>query len=290
MGLTVPLIMCGMISHIVAAQYDPDDIFTHLLAQDGLSISLIWRDGAPAVLKDKDKAIHKNNLHILNAAEKAEQDQIVADNTGVHRLCKQRNMIGLHQHLVRTKANVNWVNPITTMTSLCVVLDKEMENGAHMLLNKKADPSVRCEAMGNAYPIHLACRRALPATVKRLIAYSANIHARDKKTGQVSLHYAAKRGNAEVLRTLIEAKADMEAMDRMRRKPLAIAAVEGHHECVMLMTSEVWAKERAEIQARQKIASGLAKDPEAARLAQMAIDADLNRILIMSIFGGELGS
>ncbi len=46
-----------MVSHVVSAHVNAQDIFAHFLAQDGLNLSTIWREGAAAVLKHKDTQV-----------------------------------------------------------------------------------------------------------------------------------------------------------------------------------------------------------------------------------------
>ena len=136
-GFTTPLILTAMVAHVTSSQFNASDFYVRFLDQDGFNLALIWVHGAPLVLKERHKEIHRRNQHILNAAERAQQDQVIADNVSIHRFLKARNVMGLHTHLVRTHSNVNWTNPVTRMSPLSLAIDRGLANAAHLLLHRQ---------------------------------------------------------------------------------------------------------------------------------------------------------
>nr|WP_246168641.1 ankyrin repeat domain-containing protein [Wolbachia endosymbiont of Ctenocephalides felis wCfeT] len=63
-----------------------------------------------------------------------------------------------------------------------------------------------------------------------MLANGANIYAKDKY-GSTPLHFAAEKGNKEIVELLIKAGADVSAKDYLGTTPLLSAIENGHIEC-----------------------------------------------------------
>lgn len=81
----------------------------------------------------------------------------------------------------------------------------------------------------------MSCKRGLPYISNKLIAYGANLNATDRKYGHVPLHFAANNGNLEVLKALVEGKANLDMRDKRNKLAIQIAAVCGNHACYELL-------------------------------------------------------
>jgi hypothetical protein len=79
--------------------------------------------------------------------------------------------------------------------------------------------------------LHYAASEGSAAMVRALLAAGANHDALDN-WGERALHKAAQRGQAASLAALLAAGANANAMDKNMRGPLIEAASEGHVECV----------------------------------------------------------
>ncbi|CAF4067248.1 unnamed protein product, partial [Rotaria magnacalcarata] len=69
-----------------------------------------------------------------------------------------------------------------------------------------------------------------------LIRAGANVHLVDEKTQRTALHNACLSGNAKVVRELLRAKADPNALDTKRSAPVHEAAKGGHFEAIAVLS------------------------------------------------------
>jgi ankyrin repeat protein len=101
------------------------------------------------------------------------------------------------------------------------------------LLVGGADPSFAIGADGRT-PLHLAADQAeLGAAIARLlIASGANIEAVTSEGAVTPLHKAAFAGNADLMRVLVQAGANVSAEDSLNRTPLHCAADAGRIDAI----------------------------------------------------------
>ena len=79
------------------------------------------------------------------------------------------------------------------------------------------------------YALHLASRSGSASLVRLLIhSGGASSRIRSSASAQTPLHVAAARGHAEVVSVLLDAGADIDAMDSDGVTPIAMAAASGH--------------------------------------------------------------
>ena len=88
--------------------------------------------------------------------------------------------------------------------------------------------------------------------MKRLLAYQGSVDTPDRKTGQTALHMAARCGFLEVVRVLVQARANLASVDRLQRKPLALAAATGSPATAELL-QEIWAVRTRGYEARVRL-------------------------------------
>ncbi|KAF4531599.1 hypothetical protein B566_EDAN010065 [Ephemera danica] len=53
--------------------------------------------------------------------------------------------------------------------------------------------------------------------------------------GRAPLHWAASRGNTDIMQLLIDARCDIEARDKYGMRPILMAAWHGHRDAVQLL-------------------------------------------------------
>eukprot|EP00283_Hemiselmis_rufescens_P005693 CAMPEP_0173418272 /NCGR_PEP_ID=MMETSP1357-20121228/478_1 /TAXON_ID=77926 /ORGANISM="Hemiselmis rufescens, Strain PCC563" /LENGTH=371 /DNA_ID=CAMNT_0014380743 /DNA_START=11 /DNA_END=1127 /DNA_ORIENTATION=- len=101
-----------------------------------------------------------------------------------------------------------------------------------LLLERKADP--RAESKSNdETPLHVSTD---PQVTEAIIRANGNPNHGDA-WGLTPLHHAARAGNAEVARVLIQYGATVDLRDGIRRTPLMMAAFGGHQEVVEELAS-----------------------------------------------------
>src|SRR5277367_3471576 len=86
----------------------------------------------------------------------------------------------------------------------------------------------------SATPLNWAAGNGHVEVVKLLLNARANIEAANKY-GQTPLHRAAWDGHVEVVKLLLNARANIEAADKGGRSALSIAQEKGHEEVVMIL-------------------------------------------------------
>lgn len=105
------------------------------------------------------------------------------------------------------------------------------------------------KAAAPASPVIQAVRAGDAATLRILIANGADVNAADPVSGgRTALHWAVKEGKKEIIPILLEAKANIEAKDRVGKTPLTVAA-EGRDTEVVKMLVE----KGADVNARDQI-------------------------------------
>ena len=87
---------------------------------------------------------------------------------------------------------------------------------------------------GRYFEYHAAVFHGWNDVLERLMANGYNIDFRSPNTGRTPLAEAALHGNAWAVKTLLEAKADVNAKDTNGRSPLMIA-LEHHHQSLVLL-------------------------------------------------------
>lgn len=90
--------------------------------------------------------------------------------------------------------------------------------------NSKSAQAAKDTARGTVSPLIVASREGNLAKVSEALKGGAAVEGAEPTTGRTALHFAAENGNMEVIKVLLEAKANPNAADRTGRSPVAIAA------------------------------------------------------------------
>eukprot|EP01023_Acetabularia_acetabulum_P008080 TRINITY_DN13506_c1_g1_i1.p3 TRINITY_DN13506_c1_g1~~TRINITY_DN13506_c1_g1_i1.p3 ORF type:complete len:100 (+),score=28.33 TRINITY_DN13506_c1_g1_i1:125-424(+) len=78
----------------------------------------------------------------------------------------------------------------------------------------------------------LACCRGLLPDVQQLVSQGADLNYRDKNHQRQGIHFAASKGEVEILKFLQSKGADMDAEDGLGRSPLHYACLWDHEAAV----------------------------------------------------------
>nr|XP_012142860.1 PREDICTED: ankyrin repeat and death domain-containing protein 1A-like isoform X5 [Megachile rotundata] len=71
-------------------------------------------------------------------------------------------------------------------------------------------------------------------TVRKVLKETVDVNSRNNY-GRAPIHWAASRGNTEIIEMLIQAKCDIEARDKFGMRPLHMAARYGHRDAVKML-------------------------------------------------------
>jgi len=107
-----------------------------------------------------------------------------------------------------------------------------------VLLNAGADTHARAQlpCLRECTVLHLAACSVEPNAVELLLHFGAAPDARDE-IGQTPLHWGAKRGRIEVLKSLLLAADDVNVPDESGRTPLHLAAKAGQFDVIRLLVA-----------------------------------------------------
>jgi ankyrin repeat protein len=83
---------------------------------------------------------------------------------------------------------------------------------------------------------HLICWGRIPQTM-RLMAHNASPNLTDVENGWTAVHQAASRGNARIMRAVLDAGGDLGRRDKQGRTPTDIARLAGRDTLVALMAA-----------------------------------------------------
>uniref|UniRef100_A0A1A9WHW4 Tyrosine-protein kinase n=1 Tax=Glossina brevipalpis TaxID=37001 RepID=A0A1A9WHW4_9MUSC len=111
------------------------------------------------------------------------------------------------------------------------------EKMLHLLIN--AGVNVNCMDTANYMPLHYACRCQSGSFIRTLLLAQANVQGRNIKNGYVPLHEAAKYGNLEAIKELLNFHAPLLPRTSFGEFPLDLAKSAGHQEVVAFLENYV---------------------------------------------------
>ncbi|XP_077394242.1 ankyrin repeat domain-containing protein 66 [Festucalex cinctus] len=103
-----------------------------------------------------------------------------------------------------------------------------------ILRRRKCDPNQRDVDWGNKTPLHWAVAKGDVETARLLIEHGARPCLRTE-LGRTAAHFAAEAGSLAVLRLLHSFHAPLDKEDAGGDKPVRIAQIYGHQECVTFL-------------------------------------------------------
>src|SRR5262249_25056300 len=144
------------------------------------------------------------------------------------------NALEIAGMLIRGGADPNAANDFR-MTPLSQACTNGSAAFVELLLKAGANPNT---PIATGVPPIMTCARSGSAdAIKRLIAGDANVNAREPLQNQTALMWAAAEHHPDVVRTLIQAKVDLQARTKNGFTALHFAAREGDIECARLLLS-----------------------------------------------------
>ena len=109
-----------------------------------------------------------------------------------------------------------------------------VENGAN----------VNIQTVERVTPLMWAIKRDFRELAEYLLEHGADVHAKDLELSFTPMHYAAKTGNVAILKRLLAAGADKNAVDRIKQTPIDVAASEGNPPAFRLLLAQYGKDER----------------------------------------------
>ncbi|XP_018559249.1 ankyrin repeat domain-containing protein 66 [Lates calcarifer] len=143
-----------------------------------------------------------------------------------------------------------------------------------ILRQNKCDPNQRDIDWSHKTPLHWAAAKGHTETVRILIEHGARPCLRTEH-GWTPAHLAAESGRLAVLRLLHSLHAPIDKEDCCGDKPVRIAEIYGHHDCVRFLK-----KAEAECQAYRKMAAqkGISMDDTDEEWEEQGKENEENRI------------
>jgi len=174
----------------------------------------------------------------MEAANRADFEQTLADNVWMHRLAHNYNVKGIHDHLLRgARVDLNWINPRNGLTTMEICIENELQNAIRLILFKKSDPAGRDH---QKMPLILSCRKGLAEASQALMAYGADCNLPEVKGNEFPIHAAAMSGSNDLVLALIQANVSLNVTNSAGETPLLIAARNRHQHLVTILTAEAW--------------------------------------------------
>lgn len=125
-----------------------------------------------------------------------------------------------------------WPNPENKIFSAVNKGDIETVN---RILDR--DPTLALKPdRSNRRPLHYAAKKGNAEMVKTLVRKGANVNDKDNK-GYTPLHYACSNGNPESVKILLEFGGDVNAKTNNNKTPLSLARNSGSREIIQMLES-----------------------------------------------------
>ncbi|MEZ0451432.1 ankyrin repeat domain-containing protein [Sphingobacterium thalpophilum] len=105
-----------------------------------------------------------------------------------------------------------------------------------LLLSKKVNPNIASRNEQQAYPLHIAAANNHEEIGKMLLEADADVNA-VQSTGETALHFAAQHGNIDLIVALLEFGADTRIVNIKGLTPADLAAEKGFKEIAEILAN-----------------------------------------------------
>lgn len=147
-------------------------------------------------------------------------------------IAAENGHIGIIKKLIAAGVTVDAENTTGVQVRGCCYVGTDSLEYAKLVREKQSKSKPLKQ--GGLHPLHFAAMQGRTDVVKLLINEKANVHA-PAPWGDQAIHYAAVNGNVEVLKLLLDAGAGVEAKGVAGQRPLHCAATFGNLEAVKFL-------------------------------------------------------
>lgn len=247
-GLTYNMVLTSFLGFLVSECLDHLDFVATVMMQDGIDFHELFERGLKHVEAQQTGNVQAKSASyriLVEAANRADIEQTLADNMWMLRLAANYNVRGIHEHILRgARVDMNYVDPRNSTTCMQICIENELQTAVRLILFKKADPEKEC-GIPPITPLVRACRNGLASASVALMAYGASPGKQDRSTLDFPICAAAGSGNRELVLALIQGSASLNVTNKAGESPLVIAARNRHQHLVTILGAEAWKMKRA---------------------------------------------
>jgi ankyrin repeat protein len=218
---------------LVAAAAEQDMVAVRALVKKGIDVNTTRADGATALLW----AAHWNDLDVVDLLLAAGARVNAADDHGVTPLARAAENASepMVARLLRAKANPNAAQT-SGLTPLMIAARTGSVRVVKQLLAGGADPNARTAQM-NATALMWAVSERHAEIVKSLVEAGADVHVSTNK-GFTPLLYAARNGDIEMAKVLVAAGVNVNEKGADGTHALPYSLVLGHGDFAMFLLEQ----------------------------------------------------
>ncbi len=148
--------------------------------------------------------------------------------------CAEQKALDYAHELVETKADLTMPNS-DGLTPVQAAIAGGYDEAVEYLLDNGGEVNAR--GLNGLTPLHAAAVFDRPSIGVMLLKRGAKVTLASTSQGFTPLHTAARGGNVDMVKLLVEAKSEINALGTHQDTPLTLAALQGHLDVVDYLLS-----------------------------------------------------